>query len=728
MTAAVRDAANAVGAAELAQARTRDADVETRQRCRLEPPWAGVGRSRGGGQERVHWPLVPHSFRLLDIDAAPGEGPVSPTVARDEYAQLLWPKLEAALTRLGHDQGSSELADDAVFARRCGALVDATTGLLESTLSRAPAWPGASLVDVSLSTWARVHAAVAVALYVEHEAGATPSDAPLALVSCELVGGGPLFATLDADASPMDIAGRAAWLALLAQALGDGLLDTLALPSVSRLVAAGTRFEVILPARLADAARAFLADSESRLVDLDVGGLSISHGLQPLSLATLTGAPWTHARRALQDARALSAVRPHADLLGRAHGHGALFTPQAPHADVARKAHHAQLAHLGSAIVRARAFARVPAGDEGHIERALRAARAKTCGHLAFAPLNGAYVFVEEAQPEPLDLGPQVSFVATMPDARVPMARLQTGFAPLSRGDGAGGGSHNGQSVGEQAPCARLAQGARGRPAFGALVARVPHVEERVAAGFEEGQCSLLRAVELARSAEQFAMGYAGSVAMGDDRAQVVRVDADSVTVMAAWDRLLPLALALRDTFRRYAGGNAEAGLSVGVAVAAPGEAIGAVLERAEAGAARAVRVGHGDALHLYGMDLSWLDASFVAEWAASLDAMSPEARARICTLLLRLGRTTTLGARARTSRGGGVLRRGRGAWRTMLALEGVSRRAGAARGELQKLLVALRAGLWDGRRTELPIEVVASVAAQWSVDLGAGPRPADAT
>ena len=356
------------------------------------------------------------------------------------------------------------------------------------------------------------------------------------------------------------------------------------------------------------------------------------------------------------------------------------------------------------------AFARMPAGEEGRAERLLREGGAKMAGALVFAPLNTAFVFLSDPPVEPVELGAGACLVAVTPEGRVPMARLEAGFAPPPR-------------QGADAPCARLAEVAAGRPGFGLLVARVRGVYEGAAAGHEEGLRTLARSLELVRGTQAFAMGYGSSLAVQDDAVHVVHADADSLTAVAPWDHLPRLALALRDAFLRYSGGNAAAGLSVSVTFGRRGSSLGALFTEAHRALERATHAGgaegRGDALHLLGAELTWPEATIASELVQTLRALPSAPRQRIETLLLHLGRASALSPGSRASRGGGVLRHARGVWRTLRALEFMSSEPavavpGAARPELQKLTAALRTGQWDGRHTELPMEFISSVAAQW--------------
>jgi CRISPR-associated protein Csm1 len=696
---------------------------ESRRR-RLEPALARV-RLEGAvpPREVCHLPLRPLSFRPADLDPASGDGPTSVDLARDEYFHGLWDALEQGLGALPQDPRAA---------------IPAALALLERLAGRVPATPAEAQVDVSLFDHSRLTAALATALYIEVVEGRDEADralakemenaeAPRFLAYLAEVRGEsselpelPLFAGLGPQVGPGALTGRTVWLALLLDALAQRILSGLELPATSLLHLAGTRLLLLLPHSAAARLDSLASEIDLALVDLYGGKLQLCFGAVPLALADLHGARLSARLAELSAALEVSAERPFADLLARAHGYEAVFAPselprgrcpvcgddlEAPEGPCGACA---RFEALGRMAAKARGFARVSFEAQVRAERALREAGAKPVGNIAFEPLRQAYIAVGELPEAAVDLGVEGALLATGPEGGgAPHARC-IGLAPPPRRGG-------------DAPCGSLSTVARGAHRWGALFVDLDGIVALLERGFPESERSFARMLGLSRSVHHFFSGFAASLAVRDDAVHVVRVGGDELWAVAPWDHLPGLALAIRDALHRYTGGNVAIGLSAGIALGAKETPVGEVLERAGAALGRATRFVHRDgrrkdALSLFGAEVAWGDAALAAEIAQTFADAAPAVRASLLPRLRTIAESARAQAPASLPEVGAALRRGRWTWRMVARLGELARTAGDRSTASLPLRVrrALVEDEWEGRRHEQPLTDIFDLAVRW--------------
>jgi CRISPR-associated protein Csm1 len=686
------------------------------RRRRLAPILARVRREGAvPPREPSHLPLRQLSFRIADLDPAPGDGPASADLARDEYLHGLWDEVESGLAALPAD---ARLALPGALA------------LLERLGSRVPAAPAEAHADVSLYDHSRLAAALATALYIEVVEPRGEADRGLAkeldaqdaarfqLYAGELRGGDGLFAGLSPAVGPAALTGRSAWLCLLTDALAGSVLSALDLPATSLLYTAGTRFLLLLPHGAAGRLSAIASEIDLAMLEIGRGRLAYAWGAAPMALSDLGGARLSERWAVLEAEVESSRQRPFGDLLTRSHGHESLFglgdLPRgrcaacgddlvAPDIQCGACVRYEA---LGRAAARARAFARTPFEAQARTERALRDAGLRPAGSVGFAPLGVAYLALSELPEGPHSLEPQVTLLATAPEP-APGVGLRVGLAPPPRRGG-------------EAPCATLASVARGARRWGVLMADLDDLAGILERGFPEGERSLARTLALSRAVHHFFAGYAASLSVRDDAVHVVRTGGDALWAVAPWDHLPGLALSLRDALHRFAGGNATLGLCAGIAVAPETVPVGEVLAEAAAKLRRGkahTRLDdrRKDAVYLLGASLAWADAALAAEMAQALADAAPALRARLLDRLRRVAASARrLPAPQTLEEVGAAMARGRWTWRMVARLGELARAAGPERALVERFQRALCEDDWEGRRHERPIAETLAIAVRW--------------
>jgi hypothetical protein len=689
-------------------------------RRRLAPALARVRREGAvPPRDAAHLPLRPLSFRLADLDPAPGDGPSSASLAKSEYAHGLWDELEKGIAALPADPRTA---------------VAVARALLERVGARVPAGPAEAQIDLSFYEHSHLTAALAAALYVETLEGKDESDRALValvedaesprllFVAGEVSGEEAYRRGLSARIGPAALTGRSVFFSLLADAVAARILESLDLPETSALWLCGARFLLLLPLKSQGRLEGLASEIDLGLWEVGRGHLSLAWGAVPLALRDLAGPRLSQRWEELAAALETSRQRPLCDLLARAHGYEEVFAlppqPQAVCTWCGQALDRGQgpcdvcqgLEALGQASGRAGAFARVPLARQGRAEKALREVGVKPLESIALAPLGYAYVAVSEVPERAPDLGPGAALFATGLDgggAVEPVAHgRRLGLVPPPRRGG-------------EAPCFTLAAVSRGQKRWGVLLADLDDFTPLLERGFPENERTLARALCLSRAASHFFAGFAASLAVRDDAVHVVRAQGDSLWAVGPWDRLPGLALAIRDALHRYSGGNPTIGLSAGIVPAEADTPVGNVLDaaaRALSQAKAAVRADgrRKDALVLLGTTLAWIDAAFVAEMAQTLADLEPDLQRRLLPKLGAVASAVLTRAPRSLEEAGAALVRSRRTWRLARHLDEVARKAGPARGLVEQLGRALVEDEWEGRKHERPLVELVGLAVRW--------------
>lgn len=690
-------------------------------RRRLTPALSRVRREGAvPPREASHLPLRPLSFRLADLDPAPGDGPTSVNLAKDEYYHGLWDELEKGLAALPADPRAS---------------VPVALALLERLGARVPAGPAEVHLDLSLYEHSHLAAALATALYVETVEGRDEADRALVatveeaevprllLVSGEVSGEEAYRRGLSARTGPAALTGRAVFFSLLADAVAERILESLDLPETSLLWLCGAHFLLLLPRQSQGRLEALASEIDLGLLEIGRGRLHLAWGAAPLALRDLAGPRLSRRWEELAAALEVSRQRPLADLLARAHGYEEVFAvPPQPRAACASCGDDLDLPDgycgsctrfeaLGRASARAGAFARVPFAGQARAEKALREAGVKPLGSVGLAPLGFAYVAVTEVPERAPDLGPSATLLATGLDGggtSAPIAHgRRLGLVPPPRRGG-------------EAPCGTLATVSRGAKRWGVLMADLDDLTPLLERGFPESERTLARGLALSRAASHFFAGFAASLAVRDDAVHVVRAQGNSLWAVGPWDRLPGLALAIRDALHRFTGGNPTVGLSAGIAPAAADTPVGAALgasARALSQAKAAVRADgvRKDAVVLFGTTLAWGDAALAAEMAQTLADLEPDLQRRLLPRLWAASASAASPAAPRSlDEAGAALNRGRWTWRLASHLCEIARGAGPAQGLVERLQRALTEDEWEGRKHERPLVELVGLAVRW--------------
>jgi hypothetical protein len=667
------------------------ADEAGASRERLAPVWARV--RPGGGAARgdaMHLPLRPLSFRSGELDPAAGEGPTSATRARDEYAHGIWDALEAGITRIAKNRGEGAPVTDRVL--------HAAHALVERLCARVPAG-----TDVPVAACAHVAAAIAAALWAEcvegHESTRSATDdlgradvPRFVWFAAQVCGGEALFEGLSEATGPEVLAARALWPSVVADAVASRLFAALELPPTSLLHIARGRFTALLPLRLHAQAEAAIAEAEVALADLDASALSIAWGAVPLALADFDGARLSAAQQALAHEVAQSENRPFGSLLARTHGHEALFAPRPAPVGESSAGSLARTAALGEMATRSVAIARVPFAAQARADKSLREAGARTLPSVGLGPLGVAYLGLSQVPVRPLAQNDDEVLLAQSPDvSRDLEASVLAGMrAPWLPPPRRGGG----------APCATLATTAKGAKRWGVLVAEIADLQKLVRIGLPEGERTFVRALELERAAHRFTAGFAATLAVRDDAVHVFDAGDARIGAVGPWDHLPGLALALRDAWHRFSGGNPNVGMLAAIGTGDERAGVGDVIAGVLHGLSRArATARRHDGCSMGGAVLSWGDVALVAEFAHALVEVPVEGRK---DALLHVGRIARTGALAeaiesRGRSGGSAMRRAGRAWRSLVAIEACASRAGETRALLQRVATTLATGHVEG-------------------------------